>query len=71
MALSLTTFNVGLDPEHPGPKLALRSLNHTALLYKLSGGHQVRLDMQNQYETKLEQTARFIMINKFATYIDC
>lgn len=46
--LILNNLNVGLDPEHPGPKHARRSLNHTALLYKLSGGYQVRLDMQNQ-----------------------
>lgn len=50
------------------PKHARRSLNHTALLYKLSGGHQVRLDMQNQYETKLGQTAPGVYAVKYTPY---
>lgn len=66
--LILNKLNVGLDLEHPGPQHARRSLNHTALLYRLSGGYQVRLDMQNYYETKLGQTAPGIWAIKFTPY---
>lgn len=51
-----------------GPIHARRSLNHSALLYKLSGGYQVRLDMQNQYEAKLGQTAHGVYAVKFTPY---
>ena len=66
----LQNVNVGLDPENPGTALHRRSLNHTAKLWKLDGGLQARLDMQNYEETNAGEVGEGIYMCKISPCLE-
>ena len=64
----LQNVNIGLDPENPGTALNRRSLNHTVKLWKLEGGLQAHLDMQNYEETKAGEVGEGVYMCKLTPF---